>query len=68
MSKSACGGRSSKETLRNGSSCDVRETFGMSLWKDIRKGWEGISQKIATHVKNGRQTNFDGIGGWGRSI
>ena len=28
-------------------------TFGMSLWKDIRKRWEDHSLKLAIQIKNG---------------
>ena len=27
----------------------------MSLWKDIRKGWEEFSNRITIWVRNGRQ-------------
>ena len=42
----------------------VRETFGMSMRKDIGKGWEDFCYRIAIWVKNGRWTKF----WWGESV
>ena len=37
---------------------EVRESYGMSLWKDIRKGWEEFSIRTRIHIGNGRSTRF----------
>lgn len=33
--------------------CKVRETFGMNLWKDIRKGWEEFKLRTTIQVNIG---------------
>ncbi|RVW91429.1 hypothetical protein CK203_038551 [Vitis vinifera] len=38
----------------------VRETFGMSMRKDIRKGWEDFCYRIAICVKMVDGQNFGG--------
>ena len=42
----------------------MRKTSGISLWKDIRKGWEEFNHRIAIQVKNVARQNFRGMGGW----
>nr|CAN74099.1 hypothetical protein VITISV_028591 [Vitis vinifera] len=37
---------------------EVRESYGMGLWKDIRKGWEEFFLKTRIHIGNGRRTKF----------
>ncbi|KAL6326865.1 hypothetical protein AAG906_012140 [Vitis piasezkii] len=37
---------------------EVRESHGMGLWKDIRKGWEEFSIRTRIHIGNGRSTRF----------
>ena len=37
---------------------EVRESYGMGLWKDIRKGWEEFSLRTRIHIGNGRSTRF----------
>ena len=36
----------------------VRDSFGISLWKDIRKGWEDFSVGISIRIGNGRCTRL----------
>ena len=36
----------------------VRESHGMGLWKDIRKGWEEFFLRTRIHIGNGRHTRF----------
>ena len=36
----------------------VKDSFGMSLWKDIRKGWEEFNVRISIRIGNGRYTRF----------
>ena len=43
------------EVIRGWNTCKVRETVGMCLWRDIRKGWEDFSHRITHWVKNGIQ-------------
>lgn len=35
-----------------------RDSFGMSLWKDIRKGWEEFNVRTSICVGNGIHTSF----------
>ena len=37
---------------------EVRDSYGMDLWKDIRKGWENFLLRTSIHIGNGRHTNF----------
>ena len=37
---------------------EVRESYGMGLWKDIRKGWEEFFLKTSIRIGNGRRTRF----------
>ncbi|RVX08739.1 putative ribonuclease H protein [Vitis vinifera] len=37
---------------------EVRESYGMSLWKDIRKGWEEFFLRTSIGIGNGRCTRF----------
>ncbi|RVW56571.1 hypothetical protein CK203_086726 [Vitis vinifera] len=37
---------------------EVRESYGMGLWKDIRKGWEEFFLRTRIHIGNGRRTRF----------
>ncbi|WKA03180.1 hypothetical protein VitviT2T_021306 [Vitis vinifera] len=37
---------------------EVRESYGMGLWKDIRKGWEEFFLRTRIHIGNGRRTKF----------
>ncbi|WKA06598.1 hypothetical protein VitviT2T_024493 [Vitis vinifera] len=37
---------------------EVRESYGMSLWKDIRKGWEEFFLRTSICIGNGRRTRF----------
>ena len=36
----------------------VRESYAISLWKDIRKGWEEFSLRTNIRIGNGRRTRF----------
>lgn len=44
---------------RGGRARGVKDFFGMSFWKDIRKGWEDFSLRLAIQLKNGRRTKWD---------
>ena len=35
-----------------------RDSFGMSLWKDITKGWEEFSARASIYMGNGSRTSF----------
>ena len=37
---------------------EVRGSYGLSLWKDIRKGWEGFILGTSIHIGNGKRTSF----------
>ena len=37
---------------------EVRESYGMALWKDIRKGWEEFFLRTSIRIGNGRRTRF----------
>ncbi|RVW82606.1 putative ribonuclease H protein [Vitis vinifera] len=37
---------------------EVRESYGMGLWKDIRKGWEEFVLRTSIRIGNGRRTRF----------
>ena len=37
---------------------EVRESYGMGLWKDIRKGWEEFFLRTSIRIGNGRHTRF----------
>ena len=37
---------------------EVRESYGMGLWKDIRKGWEEVFPRTCIRIGNGRRTRF----------
>ena len=37
---------------------EVRDFFGLSLWKDIRKGWEEFILRTSIRIRNGRHTSF----------
>ena len=37
---------------------EVRESYGIGLWKGIRKGWEEFSLRTRIHIGNGRSTRF----------
>ena len=37
---------------------EVRESYGMGLWKDIRKGWEEFFLRTRICIGNGRRTRF----------
>ncbi|RVW99858.1 putative ribonuclease H protein [Vitis vinifera] len=37
---------------------EVRESYGMGLWKDIRKGWEEFFPRTSIRIGNGRHTRF----------
>ena len=35
-----------------------RDSFGMGLWKDIRKGWEEFNARTSIRIGNGNHTSF----------
>ncbi|KAJ9701144.1 hypothetical protein PVL29_006475 [Vitis rotundifolia] len=37
---------------------EVRESYGLGLWKDIRKGWEEFFLRTSIRIGNGRRTRF----------
>ena len=37
---------------------EVRESYGISLWKNIRKGWEEFFLITSIRIGNGRRTRF----------
>ena len=37
---------------------EVRDSYGLSLWKDIRKGWEEFILRTSIRIGNGRCTSF----------
>ena len=37
---------------------EVRESYGMGLWKEIRKGWEEFLLRTSIRIGNGRRTRF----------
>ncbi|RVW32762.1 putative ribonuclease H protein [Vitis vinifera] len=39
-------------------SCVVRGSFGVGLWKAIRRGWEAVGNNLAYAVGNGRRIRF----------
>ncbi|RVW71359.1 putative ribonuclease H protein [Vitis vinifera] len=39
-------------------SCVVRGSFGVGLWKAIRRGWEAVGNNLAYVVGNGRRIRF----------
>ena len=41
----------------------VRESYGMGLWKDIKKGWEEFFLRTRIRIGNGRRTRFGGTCG-----
>ena len=36
----------------------VTDSFGMSIWKNIRRGWENFSLRLTIQIRNGRHTRF----------
>ena len=36
----------------------MRDSYGMGLWKDIRKGWEGFLLRTSIRIGNGRLVRF----------
>ena len=37
---------------------EVRDSYGMDLWKYIRKGWEDFFLRTSIRIGNGRRTRF----------
>ena len=37
---------------------EVRDSYGLSLWKDIRKGWEKFTHRTSILIGNGRRKRF----------
>ena len=37
---------------------EVRDSFRLNLWKDIRKGWEEFILRTSIRIGNGRHTSF----------
>ena len=37
---------------------EVRDSYGLSLWKDIRKGWEKFILRTNIRIRNGRRTRY----------
>ena len=39
-------------------SCVVRESYGVGLWKAIRRGWEAVGNNLVYSAGNGRRIRF----------
>ena len=37
---------------------ELRDSFRLSLWKDVRKGWEEFILRTSIRIGNGRHTSF----------
>ena len=47
-----------KEDRGGWCSREVREAYGMGLWKGIRMDWKLVSDRLAFIVSNGRRVSF----------
>lgn len=47
---------------------EVREVFGVVLWKAIRGGWEQFKLRNSISVENGSSVKVFLVGGLGRAL